>query len=115
MIYNFILAIGLALTICGLFFTFYLLINKVILKNQRNDFVTVVIGKDCEELPETVYQAFVQANLLNFGEKSSVIVLDFGLSEDTKCKCFEVLQRYDNLKFCTIEDFESIVCKDSLR
>ncbi len=111
MLHNLILALGLSLTICGMFFTFYLLINKIILKNHSNDFVTIVIGKDCDELPETVYQAFVQANLLNFGEKSPVIVLDFGLSEDTKCKCFEVLQRYDNIHFCAVEDFESVVCK----
>lgn len=109
MIYNLIYALCLALILCGLYFIFYMIINKKLLNKNQNDFITVVIGTENEQLPQTVYNAFVQANLLNFGQKAHVVVLDYGLSEDMKTKCFNIIRQCDSVHFCHQDDFSGFL------
>ncbi len=93
-------ALTLLVLIAGLFFLFYMLVNRLLFKTGNDEFFTVVIGKggDCD-LPDKVYSAFLQANTLNFSYRKPVYVIDCGINEDMKRKCFQAIYPDKNLHF----------------
>ncbi len=75
---------ALILILCGLFFIFYLVISKLITQDSDGFFVAVIGCDDGEILHSRIYNAFIQANMMNFGKKRPVYVFDCGLSEKAK-------------------------------
>ncbi len=85
MLQAFSMGLSLLLILTGLFFIFYLILNRLLFSTGENGFYTVVIGKsDDETLCDKIYGAFIQANTLNFSKKQPVYVIDCGLSEKQK-------------------------------
>lgn len=92
--------ICLLLIITGLFFLFYILINRLLFKTGKDEFYTVVLAKDGDvNLADKVYSAFIQANTLNFCCRKPVYVIDCGISEEEKRLCSTALSAEDNLVF----------------
>ena len=92
--------ICLLLILAGLFFLFYILINRLLFSTGTDDFYTVVIAKDGDKkLADKVYSAFIQANTLNFCSRKPVYVIDCGISEEQKQLCNTVLSSDGNIVF----------------
>lgn len=99
-------ALMLIFTLIGIFFVCYIVFQKV-LRRRANGFFALVPGfPDDERLPEKVYSAFVEANLLNFLRVNKVIVLDFGVSERLKFECENLIGCDKNVRFIEIEPNE---------
>jgi len=78
----------LLLILAGLFFLFYILVNRLLFKTGKDEFYTVVLAKDGDEnLADKIYSAFVQANTLNFCNRKPVYVVDCGINEEQKRLC----------------------------
>ena len=102
-----IYTVTLLLLICGLFFVCYILFNKLIMPEDSRSCFAVVAGyPDDELLCEKVYYAFVQINLMNFSALNEVVVIDFGVSDEMKAKCFETVSKKAALSFCKICELE---------
>lgn len=109
-------ALYMLLILSGLFFFFYILINRLLFRTGKDEFFTVVVGKSGDKnLSDKIYSAFVQANTLNFSSRKTVIVLDCGLSEEEKQLCRNVLDPENNLIFLHSEyigDEYIVICLD---
>ena len=109
-------ALCMLLILSGLFFFFYILINRLLFRTGKDEFFTVVTGKSGDKnLPDKIYSAFIQANTLNFSDKKTVVVLDCGLSEEEKRLCRNVLYPEDSLIFLHSEyigDEYIVICLD---
>lgn len=111
-------AISLLLVLTGLFFLFYMFINRLLFKTGKDEFYTVVIGKDGDkDLPDKVYSAFLQANFFNFSHRKPVYIIDCGISEEMKKQCRTVIYPDDNVVFihgeCVgSEDEYIVICLD---
>ena len=110
------LAYGLCLLLilAGLFFLFYIIMNRLLYQTGNNEFYTVVIAKDGDKnLTDKVYSAFLQANTLNFCKRKPVYVIDCGTNEEEKQLCRTALFPDGNIVFlhgeCTGADDEYIV------
>lgn len=102
-------AFALIFILCGLFFLFLLLFDKVMLPADSDDYYFLVPAFHGDRrLSTTVYAAFVRANLFTFTKKSEVIVLDFGLDESEKKVCAEVLEGNATVIFCKPEKIEEL-------
>ena len=79
-----IYAFALVFILCGMFFLCLLLFDRVITPKKSRAYYSVVPGfHGDEELPSTVYSAFIRSNLLTLEKRNEVIVLDY-LLKDTK-------------------------------
>lgn len=88
MLQAFSMGLSLLLILTGLFFIFYIILNRLLFRTGENEFYTVVIGKSNDErLCDKVYSAFIQANTFNFSCRKPVYVVDCGLSEKQKELC----------------------------
>lgn len=80
--------LSMLLILAGLFFLFYILVNRLLFKTGKDEFFTVVLGKDGDkDLPDKVYSAFMQANTLNFSTRRPVYVIDCGITDTQKKLC----------------------------
>ena len=88
MLQSFSMGLSLLLILAGLFFIFYVILNRFLFRTGEDDFYTVVIGReDDDKLPDKVYSAFIQANTFNFSCRKPVYIIDCGLSERQKELC----------------------------
>ncbi len=93
-------ALSLLLILAGLFFLFYIFVNRLLFKTGEDEFYTVVIAKkDDKSLTDKIYSAFVQANTLNFCSRKPVYVIDCGISEEQKRNCDTALFPDGNVIF----------------
>lgn len=93
---------ALLLILCGLFFVSYLLISLA-LKEDCDGFFVAVEGYECKEnLVCEVYSAFRQINMLNFGKKRAVYVIDYDLTEATKSDICEAVEPCGKVIFLKI-------------
>lgn len=108
----------LLLILAGLFFIFYILINRLLFRTGKDEFYTVVLAKDGEKnLADKVYSAFVQANTLNFCNRKPVYVIDCGISEEQRSLCKTALFPDGNVVFLKseyvgAEDEYIVICLD---
>lgn len=103
-----IYTLALMLMILGLFFASYMFFNKLILPETGRNFITVISGKsDDEELYLKVYYAYIQTNLFNFSSCNSIMVVDYGVSDEMKEMCYEMISRKNDLLFCNISELDS--------
>lgn len=111
-------AISLLLVLTGLFFLGYVIINRFLFRTGKDEFYTVVVGKEGDKtLPDKVYSAFLQANTLNFSHRKPVFVIDCGIGEDLKKQCSAVIYPDDDVVFihgeCVgSEDEYIVICLD---
>ena len=76
-----IYAFALVFILCGMFFVCLLLFDKLMTPKKSKAYYSVVPGfHEDEELPSTVYSAFIRSNLFTFEKRNEIVVLDFGLS-----------------------------------
>lgn len=88
------------LILAGLFFLFYIIMNRLLFSTGKDEFYTVVVGKnDDKYLADKIYSAFLQANTLNFRNRKPVYVIDCGLSYEQKKLCSSVLYPDGNIIF----------------
>lgn len=93
---------ALLLILCGLFFVSYLLISLT-LKEDCDGFFVAVEGYECKEnLVCEVYSAFRQINMLNFGKKRAVYVIDYDLTEITKADIRDAIEPCGQVVFLKI-------------
>lgn len=110
MLKDIIYALGIVFLLCGVFFVCYIIFRKVMTPKGFGGFFAVIPGREGDEsLPEKVYAAFVQANLLTLWEHNEVIVLDMGVSEKVKEQCRNIMYGKGDIAFYKADDFESIV------
>ncbi len=109
MLVSIIYAFALIFILCGLFFLFLLFFDKAMLPRGSDEYYTVVPAFHGDNrLPSTVYAAFVRANLFTFTKKNEVIVLDFGIDENEKKHCAEVLEGNATVIFCKTNEIKRI-------
>lgn len=90
-----------------LFFTFILC--RLMASDGNERFYTVIPGYENDaRLAQKVFAVYVQTNLLAACKRSRLIVLDFGVSEQMKRECTELLGGQEVL-FLTKEAFGEIV------
>ncbi|MEE1321794.1 MAG: hypothetical protein UHM85_09750 [Acutalibacteraceae bacterium] len=95
---------ALCLMLSGLFFIFYLVFAKL-LKGDAEDYFVIVEGYDeSDYLEKQIYSAFIQANMMNFGKKRPVYVVDYNLSTKRKSELIESVSSYGRVIFIKIED-----------
>lgn len=94
----------LLLILAGLFFLFYIVMNRLLFRTGKDEFYTVVIAKDDDKnLSDKVYAAFIQANTLNFCNRKPVYVIDCGISEEQKKLCETAVFPDNNIVFLHCE------------
>ncbi len=90
--------LSLLLILTGMFFIFYLVASKQSVSNDRY-FVAVEAFENDSGLPQQVYSAYIQANLMNFSAKKPVYVIDHDLSEITRNTLKEAIEPYGRIIF----------------
>lgn len=93
---------ALLLIICGLFFVSYLLISLTLAEDCGGFFVAVEGYEDKDNLICEVYSAFRQINMLNFGRKRAVYVIDYNLTEETKSQIRDIVKPCGKIVFLRI-------------
>ncbi len=93
---------ALLLILCGLFFVSYLLISLSLKEDCDGFFVAVEGYEGKENLVCEVYSAFRQINMLNFGQKRAVYVIDYNLTEITKSDIRETIEPCGRVIFLKI-------------
>ena len=97
-----IYAFALVFILCGMFFVCLLLFDRLMTPKKSKAYYSVVPGfHEDEELPSTVYSAFIRSNLFTFEKRNEVVVLDFGLSGEEKKACSDMLEGLATVIFCT--------------
>ncbi len=100
----FLCFLALCLMLSGLFFIFYLTFAKL-LRGEAEDYFVIVEGyEEKVDLEKQIYGAFIQANMMNFGVKKPVYVIDHNLSEKRKSELIESVSPYGKVIFITIGD-----------
>ena len=92
------------LILCGLFFIFYLLVNKALSDGNDNFFAVVEGYEEKAELESEIYSALIQINMMNFGKKRDVYVIDYNLKESTKIRLIKSSAALGRVVFVKIED-----------
>lgn len=110
MLYSIISVIALTLMTAGLFMLFYVVINKSLSSGDISGIYTVITGyEEKENLPEEIYTAYSQMSLFNFGTTPAVIVVDYGLTEETKIRCRIMNESFGQLIFCKEDELSVII------
>lgn len=118
MLQAFSMGLSLLLILTGLFFLFYVILNRLLFITGDDEFYTVVIGKsDDEKLCDKIYSAFIQANTFNFSKRRPVYVVDCGMNRKQKELCSNSLYPEGSIIYlhgeCIGSDDEYIViCLD---
>ncbi|MGN1419327.1 MAG: hypothetical protein ACI4W6_08360 [Acutalibacteraceae bacterium] len=103
-------ALMLVLMLFGLFSVVCIIFEKLLTRKCSRHFFAVVAGRANDEtLPEQVYAAFVESNLLSFFQKREVIVVDYGVEEAVKNSCRHILGDERNVIFCKAEEISDII------
>jgi len=97
---------ALCLMLLGLFFIFYLVFAKLLKGEAENYFVIVEGYEERADLEKQVYSAFIQVNMMNFGEKKPVYVIDYNLSEKRKNELIHSVSLYGKVIFIRIGNRE---------
>lgn len=110
MLHSFIYAFLLILFLTGLFFLFYVIINKGLCFGARKEFYTVIAGyEENENLCDEIFCALTQMHLFSFSSPVPLIVVDYNLSEETKKRCLSLAEPYSCLVFCKEEELCKII------
>ncbi len=94
----------LCLMLFGLFFIFYVILAKLLKGESENFFVIVEGYEESYDLEKQIYGAFIQANMMNFGEKRPVYVVDYNLSSKRKNELVESVSPYGKVIFIKIRN-----------
>lgn len=103
-------ALGLMFMLIGIFAVSFAAFEKIFTGKSFKNYFTVIAGeKDDEHLPERVYAAFVETNLLSLLHKRKVIVIDYGVDAAVKNSCKRILDDENGVVFCQKEEFCDII------
>lgn len=103
-------AVGLMFMLVGFFAVCFAVLEKIFARNGLENYLTVIAGRqDDEHLPERVYAAFVETNLLSLLHKHRVVVIDYGVDPCVKSSCKRILSDENSVVFCRAEDFQNII------
>lgn len=110
MIDNLLCILSAIVIFLGMFFFFYALISKGLCFGAKRNFYTVIAGhEENSALADEIYCATVQANLFNFSLPSPVIVIDYGLTEETRKKCEIICEGCGRIIFCSEDELTEII------
>ena len=97
----------------GLFFIAYLITAKK--ETVSNGYYITVEGREKNtQLALQIYSAYIQVNLMNFGEKKPVYVIDFDLSQETRASLSGMLEPYGKIIFIRAPQRENNSCEVAL-
>lgn len=102
-------ALGVVFLFISAFFVCTVILCRLILPGEKNSYYTVIPGYENDErLAQKVFSAYIQTNFFTLLDRNTVVVLDYGVSEQVKRECSEILGGHPVI-FCTCEEFEEIV------
>lgn len=102
-------ALGTVFLFLSAFLVGTVLLCRLVASDGKDDFYTVIPGfENDKRLAQKVFAAYVQTNLLAVCKRSRLVVLDFGISEEIKRECSEILGGHEVL-FLKKEDLGDIV------
>ncbi|MGN1194759.1 MAG: hypothetical protein ACI4SB_04690 [Acutalibacteraceae bacterium] len=109
MLWEILSALGVVFLFLSVFFICTVILCRLILPGEKGGYYTVIPGlPDDEQLAQKVFAAYIQTNIFTLIKKNMIIVLDYGVSEQVKRECSEILGEH-NILFCSHEDFGDIV------
>lgn len=109
MLLDLLCALGVVFVLLLLFFVCIAVLCRLLLSGKDGSYYTVIPGfENDDRLVQKVFAAFLQINLFSFMKTNTIVVLDFGVSEQVKRECAELLGD-QNVLFCTGEKFADIV------
>ncbi|MGN1444118.1 MAG: hypothetical protein ACI4XE_09755 [Acutalibacteraceae bacterium] len=109
MIWELLSAFGTVFLFLSAFLICTVILCRLIVSDAKDCFYTVIPGfENDERLAQKVFAVYVQTNLLAICKRSRLIVLDFGVSEDIKRECSEILGGHEVL-FLSKEDLGELV------
>ncbi len=103
----------ISLMLAGLFFIAYIITAKK--EADYGGYYIAVEGREeNEHLTQQIYSAYIQINLMNFGEKRPVYVIDFDLTEKTRDSLSDMLEPYGKIIFIKAPQSEKSLCEVAL-
>ena len=109
MLLDILSALGTVFLFLSAFFICTVLLCRLVASDGKDCFYTVIPGfENDERLAQKVFAAYVQTNLLAVSKESRLIVLDFGVREEMKRECAEILGEHEVL-FLSKEDFGELI------
>lgn len=113
MLLNVFYAVCLVVLVFAVFFLCLFCFSRLFVPKNENGFFSVIAGREGDErLPEKVFAAFIQSNILSLIKKNPVVVIDFGVSEEIRSEC-ESLLSDGELMFCSAGEFADLVERNS--
>lgn len=104
-----IYAFALVFILCGMFFLCLLAFDRFMAPREKSAYYCVVPGFPGDEnLPSTVYSAFIRSNLMTLEKKNEVVVLDMGLSAEEKRACAGMLEGLASVVFCNKDEMSKL-------
>ena len=104
MLYSIFCFFSALLLLSGVFFIFYLILSAIASKENEEYFIVVDGYEKNENLPEQIYSAFIQVNMMNFSSKKPVHVIDHDLSDNTKEYLISMTESFCKIVFMKIFD-----------
>ncbi len=111
MLYSFILALNMILSLLGLYFLFHIIISSLLIKGKASHRIVVVAYEDDEELFDKIYRAHMQINMHCFSKLQPVYVIDCGLTPSTKTALLSYFSAYGQIIFLNKDDAADILCE----
>lgn len=102
-------AIVFIFTLFGVLTFFFCAFNKIYFSNSKKKFAAVIAGyPEDDKLFEKVYVAYNSINILNFLRRYPVVIIDFGVDEQTKRQCKDLSSCDGMIEFYAKEDLINI-------
>ena len=109
MLLDFLSALGVVFLFLAVFFVCTFLLCRLIYSGEKNGYYAVIPGfPNDEQLVQKVFATYMQTNLFTLVNKNTVIVLDYGVSEQVRRECEQLLGGHSVL-FCPGNELENIV------
>ena len=99
-----ILFFSLLFIVCGMYFVCRSAYSFYVSSKHENEYNIILVGKEHDEnLPQKVYSAFVQMNLMSVSKRNEIIVLDLGVSEIIKRECYDIMDKKGRVIFVDVQ------------
>ena len=111
MLYSFILAINLVLTLLGLYFLFHTIIFSILMKGEKDHRIVVAGYEDDDDLFDKIYRAHLQINMHCYSQSKPVYVIDCGLSHVSKTRLLSYFSAIGQIIFVSQDNIAHVLCE----
>lgn len=111
MLYSFILALNMILSLLGMYFLFHIIVSSLLIKGKADHKIVVTAREDDEELFNKIYRAHMQVNLYCFSSVQPVYIIDCGLSQNTKTSLLSYFSTYGRIIFINENNAFQVLCE----